>query len=589
MVMKKIFIPTLVIATLFASCAKEAKVSNESGKSIEIRGTIDNQEVDIDKSKSSYDISGSTASFYWTGTETIGRLWYTSNPSFGEDPFTSTTSADSKETSLIFSGEYSSNQTAYAFYPKWTKDGEAGPGWSSNPFQIYLSPTLPYDSSDPLKGIVPMLGKLVSDEFVFTPITGIIAVSVTNIPSAARSVSLSSTTRLSGNFLVANPSSGYADGLDGVITNGITITSASGSNSGWYNKTYTFSSQLDKTEHVFYFPVPVGDIDGITISIKDENGEVIQTISNAHTITTTKATITKFPSMDLEKGATVAFTGDATAPSIYVSEFKGTGAKIRYAVAETDADAKTGVTSSLNIISSAGIDAKGSLSTGLTQSGKYYLCYQVLNSSDEAILTRTMSFYFLNATDKQKYVGTYTFSTLKAFTVNATSSWIDITSKSNTMTVAISDDPTKGLFMLTDFIGFNYSGTMTNTSLCGEGALITPTSGVKNFNGTYGAGSPQYGYFNDSGWLVFRTQNPFFTLDGESYYICHGESQYVTFGFTKIDNGSRITLTGTSTNNTACFVQGASFNTGSGSNHNYASSEILAKFGGSAPVAYKDY
>lgn len=451
MVMKKIFIPTLVIATLFASCAKEAKVSNESGKSIEIRGTIDNQEVDIDKSKSSYDISGSTASFYWTGTETIGRLWYTSNPSFGEDPFTSTTSADSKETSLIFSGEYSSDQTAYAFYPKWTKDGEAGPGWSSNPFQIYLSPTLPYDSSDPLKGIVPMLGKLVSDEFVFTPITGIIAVSVTNIPSAARSVSLSSTTRLSGNFLVANPSSGYADGLDGVITNGITITSASGSNSGWYNKTFTFSSQLDKTEHVFYFPVPVGNIDGITISIKDENGEVIQTISNANTITTTKATITKFPSMDLEKGATVAFTGDATAPSIYVSEFKGTGAKIRYAVANSASSAMTAASSSGAVIASTGTEAKGSLSSGLATSGKYYVGYQVLNGSDEPILTKAVPFYFLQSNDM---AGTYYIQNSSSYSLN----------------VAVSDDVLKGNLMVTSYPAWSLTGKIYG---CYNGSTVT--------------------------------------------------------------------------------------------------------------------
>lgn len=472
MVMKKLFIPTLVIATIFASCAKEAKVSNEFGKSIEIRGTIDNQEVDIDKSKSSYDISGSTASFYWTGTETIGRLWYTSGPSFGEDPFTSTTSADSKETSLIFSGEYSSDQTAYAFYPKWTKDGEAGPGWSSNPFRVYLSPTLPYDSSDPLKGIVPMLGKLVSDEFVFTPITGIIAVSVTNIPSAARSVSLSSTTRLSGNFLVANPSSGYADGLDGVITNGITITSASGSNSGWYNKTYTFSSQLDKTEHVFYFPVPVGAIDGITISIKDENGEVIQTISNAHTITTTKATITKFPSMDLEKGATVAFTGDATAPSIYVSEFKGAGAKIRYAVANSASSAMTAASSSGAVIASTGTEAKGSLSSGLTTSGKYYVGYQVLNSSNDPILTKVIPFYYLTSADVSKleksYSGYYGTNSSAPYNYNAIS-----------LTLAKSDDCLKGNIMLTSIADYTYNvspvyGVRSTTNVLGfNGASST--------------------------------------------------------------------------------------------------------------------
>ena len=482
MVMKKLFIPTLVIAALFASCAKEAKVSDEPRKSIEIRGTIDNQEVDIDKSKSSYDISGSKATFYWTGTETIGRLWYTSSPSFGEDAFISTTSADSKETSLIFSGTYSSDQTAYALYPKWTKDGEAGPGWSSNPFQIYLSPTLPYDSSDPLKGIVPMLGKLVSDEFVFTPITGIIAVSVTNIPAAARSVSLSSTTRLSGNFLVANPSSGYATGLDGVITNGITITSAYGSKDGWWNKTYTFSSTLDKTEHVFYFPVPVGNIEGITISIKDENGEVLQTISNANTITTTKATITKFPSMDLEKGATVAFTGDANAPYIYVSEFKGTGSKIRYAVAGSASSARDAASVSINYITDIGTENKKSLFGELSDSGKYYVGYQVLNSSNDPILTKVIPFYYLTSADVSKleksYSGYYGTNSSAPYSYNAIS-----------LTLAKSDDCLKGNIMLTSIADYTYN--------------VSPVYGVRsttNVLGFNGASSTRFYVDGDDVW-----------------------------------------------------------------------------------------
>ena len=194
--------------------------------------------------------------------------------------------------------------------------------------------------------------------------------------------------------------------------------------------------------------------------------------------------------------------------------------------------------------------------------------------------------YYLNASDKNKYIGQYSFSTLKAKTANYTTDFVDIKSKSNTMTIAVSDNPQKGMFMLTEILGFNCDGTNNNTSLCGADPIITPKTGTVNFDGDYSAGNPQYGYFNGSGWLVFETDAPFFSLDGNAYCLSHGQPQYSTWGFTKTDSGNTITLTGTSSANTLSVVKQNCLRT---SGDNYDESEYCIKLGQSSPVATKSY
>lgn len=588
--MKKYIFSAFAFAALLVSCAKEdspAQNIDTPANVVEIRGIINNDDV-----KTSYDISGSTAYFHWTGTETIGRLWYksTPTPSFGHDAFTSTTSADSNETALVFSGSESANQTDYCMYPIWNNTTKTGIGWRSSPFDLYLHDTMAYNSADPLKDLVPMIAKIDgSGDFVFVPVTGIIAVTVTNLPSTANKITLSSTGKaLSGYYRLTSTPANYASNIESVMTNGLTTGIAANAGNTTGTKTLTFSG-LDRGEHVFYFPVSVGTYDDMTITVYADETP-LQTVTTTKSIPVAKGEIKRFPVMDLAKATKVQITGDANAAYFHVDTFGPEATSVKFAVATTSDAALTGVDSG-TAITAAGEANKQSIFAGISDTGTYYLAYKVFDSSSSVLLSDVKKIYFINDTDKNKYLGNYTFTHLQAFTINNNSSWVDLTSKSNTMTFELSDDPTRGFLMLTDFIGFNYTGTMTNTSLCGAGALITPTNSTINFDGTYTAGYPQYGYFNDSGWLVFSIdfEKPFFSLDGETYYTTHGQSQYTEWGFTKADNGSKITLTGTSGANTLSIVKGSKLKDPSIPSYTYATADIMAKFGNGSPVAYREY
>lgn len=582
--MKKYIFSAFALAALLVSCAKEdspVEKIDTPANVVEIRGIINNEDV-----KTSYDISGSTAYFHWTGTETIGRLWY--NSGFGHDAYISTTSADSNETSLIFSGNESADQTDYCMYPIWNGTTKTGIGWRSNPFDLYLHDTMAYNSADPLKDLVPMIAKIDgSGDFVFVPVTGIIAVTVTNLPSTANKITLSSTGKaLSGYYRLTSTPASFASNIELVMTNGLTTGIAANAGNKTGTKTLTFSG-LDRGKHTFYFPVSVGTYDDMTITVYADETP-LQTVTTAKSIPVARGEIKRFPSMDLAKATKVAFTGDANVGYVYVDTFGPEATKIKFAVAANSATALTNADSGTEIMA-AGEANKQSIYAGLVDSGEYYLAYKVFDSSNHELLSNVKKIYFMNDTDKDILCGTYNFTALKALTINNRSAWVDLTSSNPTyvsegysdahMVIAASTDITKGSIMLTNFLDFGCEG-VTNKSITEE-KLITKSNSSVDFQGTYSAGQPLYGTFRNADYLIeIQGTNPLFVLDGTNYYLRHVLAQYNYFNFEVTVDPSTVTLLYGSSSG-MCIVSESQIK-GSGS---YAGDSSTVFFGNVKPQA----
>lgn len=551
--MKKYLISAFTLAVLFTSCSKEIVpvVDDENSNVIEIRANIINDDTSIDESKTDYSISGSTAYFHWTGTETIGRLWYTNDPKFGHDVFTSKTSADSDETSLVFSGNYSADQTNYAMYPIWNGTNMTGIGWKSNPFELYLHESMSYNSASPLKNVVPMIAKLDdSGEFDFVPVTGVIAVTVKNLPSTANKITLSSTGKaLSGYYRLTSTPANYAANIDWVMNNGLTTGIAYNAGNTTGTKSFTFSG-LDRGLHVFYFPVSVGTYDGMTITIYAGNTS-LQTVTTTKSISVGKGQIATFPEMDLAKATKVTLTGDTNAAFLYVNTFGPEASSVKFAVASTEAAASSAVASGTAIMAT-GEANKQNIYAGLTDSGKYYLAYSVFDSSNNALRSEVKTVYYLNDTDKDILCGDYNFTALKALTINNRSAWVDLTSNNTTyvsegysdahMVIEPSNDLAQGTIMLSNFLDFGCTG-VTNKSITEE-KLITNSNHLVVFQGTYAAGQPLYGTFRNSDYLIeIQGTNPLFVLDDKNYYLRHVLAKYSYFNFEVSVTESTVSLT----------------------------------------------
>ena len=206
--MKKIIMPAIAVAAIVASCAKTPiePAVDDSPKQVNIVGTIYNEEdpVEAVASKSDYDVSsGDEGIFHWSGTEQISILKKSEGPNYTGNTFTG--EAASNETSITFSGIPNATDMDYALYPGGTSANAMG--WSSwtggspnaRALRLQIKGEFEYDAVNPLKNLIPMIGKKDGSSFVFKPATAVIAVSVKNLPSSAQSITLSSSgSRLSG-------------------------------------------------------------------------------------------------------------------------------------------------------------------------------------------------------------------------------------------------------------------------------------------------------------------------------------------------------------------------------------------------------
>ncbi len=292
--MKKLaffLIPVLVVA----SCAKEFNTNDPvvSGEKVLVKATIDNSET-----KTDYIISGSKATFFWSGTEEIGCLYW--DTYMGQTAYTSTTEANSGETELTFSGDEFTNDTGFAVYPKKGASNGAGFDWYSADGYLYLAEAITYNPSAPLKNIVPMLGKLnTENKYVFKPVTGVIGVRILHVPANATKITISTNdgSKISQGLRYTAGTASLPDELDAIYDGGLQISAARSDAKS--TKTYNVSSLDFDTEYTFYYPLPVGTITGgVTITVYNGTTELYSKSSTADLVVK-RGTITRLPLITL--------------------------------------------------------------------------------------------------------------------------------------------------------------------------------------------------------------------------------------------------------------------------------------------------
>ena len=404
--MKKISVIVALSAVLVISCSKEeTTLETKENRVVSIDGYIDD-DLDID-TKTDYLIAGSTASFRWKGTEEFDRLYVTTaNGNFGYKTF-SGEAGDSGLTEISFTGEEITDGTdlEFATYPKKGASNNAGlDRWSSGVY-FQLKESINYDKDAPLANIVPMVGKLDGGKFVFKVASGIIAIRMTNIPSSATKLTISSSdVYLSGGFrYTASGDVTYADELSDIYDYGFQLT-APKSGDVYKTKTFSFSSLESGEEYVFYYPIPVGTITGgLTITLY--NGSTpLYSAKTSQNLSSVRGQITRLPLITVRTAASASVSGDLNSRTANFTYNDATS--IKYALSTSS----TATLSSLTPIETT--NTSEALSPSAT--GTYYLVYQGYVGTKKIGPEQRVRFLYASD-DVSQVAGTYS--------INGNSNW----------------------------------------------------------------------------------------------------------------------------------------------------------------------
>ena len=406
--MKKIFIFTFTaLIVLTISCSKNDSLFNtEKSTRVTIKGSIPEQATT--KTDYTIDWENHKATFCWKGTEVFKALGWTASSGaeggylYG---YQYTGTADSAgETVIDFTGGTAINDSGFALYP-WM-DGASGAtlNWSSgaNPLRLYLYESIPYDYNNPIKGVVPMIGKLNAGrtEYEFVPITGILAIRMTNIPAEATKLTISSPNTVDGgfskDFAIDDHVANYAAAIQNVYENGLAFTSTT-AGSKLSTKSYTFSNLNSASTYYFYFPTPVGDLSGLQIELCDATG-TFYTVTSSKAVTSTRGTITRLPLITVPTAPSATITGDLNNRTAI---FEKNGAeKIKYGIA-TSSSTKLSEISSTTTASTSVAVAPGA-------TGTYYLVYQGYKDDETTKVGPEKRVQFLYSTSNVSQIaGTY--------------------------------------------------------------------------------------------------------------------------------------------------------------------------------------
>ena len=502
------------------SCAKKEMVSNdENGFSpLVIRAVVDE-----DVTKTTYTDNGSAYEFSWNQNDYVAIQVYKGGSSTKPDQIKFKAQSDGATTTLVQDGDSfdlsddhnvagynNKNYTLgdYAFYPKYATSNNndllytrnasgTGDGDSSTDY-VKLHESIPYVPSNP-SSVIPIIGKKESGNgtpntlFKFKTATGILKISLKQIPTGATKLVLTSKTatdELSGEYLFAEETT-YNNGIVmGVGTKNYTNT-----------KTVTFSdlSGLD-TYTDFYVPIPVGSINGLVVDIKKDDNTLLWRVSTDQVLTITRGVVTELPNIDMT-GKSISFTvgGSSNNPtaSITQSGYARVCVNVSNSAANTPSSYPAGLWFSGNANYNISTwDANHTKLLGDKNSGLYYMHYVALSKTVEANTLSglddkhvkaygTVPFYFLSSSDNTAIVGNWTHNTSDGCQASGT-----VPTTSN-FTLAASTKPTTSNIMVTQFDGLDCKYPV-------EG-VFTEDSGKIELN--------NYVYFDDSSHYFARTSS----------------------------------------------------------------------------------
>ena len=303
--MKKVLFILTIAAIAAISCNKEGTKTEKDIEQESISAVIDEQYATM--VKSDYAISGTTATFSWSSGDNFRRLVRAYNGvTWGNYAYYTYNIATISGSTATFTGSAVGSgydDSGYALFPSSPTNGTYLHEENESSLYLDLNESTVYDHANPLKNIVPMLGKLSGTVYTFKPITGVIAITLSNIPNTATSVVLSTADSgkglSGGSVLLTSKGSDYKTGIESLIG-----PSTDGLKNIWYSdatyskktKTFTFSANTF-TSGTFYFAAPVGTYNSLTIDVK-AGDTVLKTYSTTTPVTSTRGTITRLTAID---------------------------------------------------------------------------------------------------------------------------------------------------------------------------------------------------------------------------------------------------------------------------------------------------
>lgn len=304
--MKNVLFILTIAAVAAVSCVK---ADNNTAENTEQKATVS---AVIDEEfaaivKSDYEISGTTATFSWTSGDNFRRLVraYDGNTWGNYAHYTYNIStfsgASASFTGTAVGAGY--DDSGYALYPGYLTNGTSFYQENQSSLYLDLNESTTYDKDNPLKNVVPMLGKLSGTVYTFKPITGVIAITLNNIPNTATSVTLSTSDDgkglSGGSVLLTSNGDGYKASIETLLG-----PSTIGLRNNWYadatyskkTKTFTFSAG-SVSNGTFYFAAPVGDFNTLTVTVK-AGDTTLKEVSTTTTVTSTRGKITRLTAID---------------------------------------------------------------------------------------------------------------------------------------------------------------------------------------------------------------------------------------------------------------------------------------------------
>ena len=519
--MKKIYFSFIALAVI-ASCSKVERQQEVKENSPLIIQAI----CDETTSKTTYTDQGDYYQFSWDEGDYVAVQIYKGGNSSKPDQIKFRAQSAGAATTLVqygntydlttghgTSGYTNKDYTLgdYAFYPKWTGNNDflyTGDGNSETDF-VTLSEEIQYVDAKPTS-VIPVIGHKESGDgtpntiFKFKTATGVLKVTIKNMPAGATKLqlrSLNASDALSGSWYFT----------DDIYTNGVVM--GTGEKETANTKSVTFSN-LDGQEVVFYVPIPVGTIHGLSIDIKDESSLLYRIYNNGN-IEVGRNSIVGLPAINAKKPV-VWITGNSNAPTLYYTK-DGTNKVARFGACISSSSTLdfsqfptdlifTGTSGGYYLSTWAG-DGK------LVSTGKYYLHWVALsehidantlnNTNDSRIKAYgVIPFYFLATADGANLVGTYTATQTAADWWGSTGSHTD--------KVILQAEPAlqgnrlmitnfrERAYDLSDNSGAHYPSDAAGTPVYGTLSGTTLTfSAASNFT------DDKYFFYSGNGWYFY--------------------------------------------------------------------------------------
>ena len=517
--MKKIVLFSLsLFAVAFVSCNKE----NGPAESDKIPATNDGITImayvsDGDITKTSYE---NETTFSWTGSECLSMQLIKKTDGTTRDRwlFYNETEEGGSIAKFVSSGSLS-NETwglgEYAFYPfpgnsycpdrlkTWNVGSVSAVNSGSAEVKasgLIVSSLFKSSVSNPLQ-FVPMIGyKDADDNFAFHTATGILKVTVTDIDDRLAKVQLySNGQKLNGTYTMTS------SGSDAYIA---MTTSSTASE---YVLESQYIDRSSETELPFYFPVPVGELaSAFEIRLLDAGNNVLRTVKAPSAVTIERNTISEItkaialPAEDFSATVTPGGTSSAIEATVDIAK-DATSVKVVLAASEA-----AGLTlidnNDASVVTFADGETKSIPMTNVTASGAMYLVAQSYRGT-EAKLSSATSVFVITDADASAVASQYmrVLTNVGDWTSNYD---FEITGD-NTMTLEVSNDPTSGNIMLTEFCGYYY-----------DPSLNTHTYLLSDWTG-FTSGSPLYAVYNASETTFTTSISTPFYVDGggHNHYI----------------------------------------------------------------------